>query len=102
MPALKHGRDAARPGQADLERIGLDRVGGGAIVRIGKPGADLLGEGAIALLLRALFEISARDLVLHRLETMGLQFLECVGEVIDRIVRTRPAAVPAWIAGGEE
>ena len=39
MAALEHGGDAAGAGHAGFELIGLDRVGGRAVVGVGEPGA---------------------------------------------------------------
>ena len=86
VAALQHRRDAARAGQPDLERIGLDRVGCGAVVGVGEPGADLLAERAVALLPRAFLEIAAAGVVHHRLEAVVLKRLQRIGELIDRIV----------------
>ena len=74
----------------DLKRIGLDRVCCCAVVRIGKPGTDLLPERAVAFLPRAFFEVAAGDVVLHRLEAVRAQLLERIGQIVDRIVRPRP------------
>jgi hypothetical protein len=102
LAAFEHRRDAARAGQPDLERIGLDRVGGRAVGGVGEPRPHLLAEGAVALLPRALLEIAARGVVEHRREAMRLKRLQCIGELVDRIVGPRPRAMPAGVVGGEE
>jgi hypothetical protein len=50
MATLKFGRDAAGAGQAHLQRIGFDRIGGGGVILIGEPCTDRLAEVAVAFL----------------------------------------------------
>src|SRR5690348_15441260 len=102
MAATQHRRDAACARQSNLQGVGLDRIGGLSVVGIGKPGADLLPERAVALLPRSNLEIGASHIVLHWLEAIGAQFLKSVREIVDRIVRPRSATVTAWIVGREE
>ena len=102
MAALQHRRDAARAGQADLERVGLDLVGRSAIVWVCEPAADCLAERGVAFLLRALLEIAAAGVVEHWREAMALKRLQRIGQLVDRIVRPRPRAVTARIMGREE
>jgi hypothetical protein len=97
MAALEPGGDAAGAGQADLARIGLDRVGGLAVVGIGEPGAHRVAERPLLAFL-ADGEIGAGGLVQHRLEAIGLEPLERVGELVDGIVGPRLGAVAAAVA----
>ena len=102
MSAFQHGRNAARAGEAEIDRARLDDVRCGAVIGIGEPRAHRAAERRIAFLLRPVLEIATVCRVQHRLETVRLERLQRVGKLVDGIVGTRTRAVAAFVVGGQE
>src|SRR5690606_27659245 len=102
MACGKLRRDAARAGKAGLELACLDLVRGRTVLLVGKPGPDRLAELAVSFLASPQREITPGGLVQHRLEPMGFRFLQRAGQLVNGIVRSRPAGMAATVVHGEK
>ena len=96
MPRVEHGGDAGRARRADEFRIAGDRLCGCCIVRVGRKRSKCCTRGPRRHLAdRA--EVSASKVVRHGREIIVVDARDCSRDLVDRIIRTWPRAVPALI-----